>query len=325
MNLTSFLKQTGSSVIYRPELVKITGSINATIFLDQLIYWSDGLKKVGEWIYMTQDVISKRVGLTRFEQEGARKKLKSRGFLNEKYSGVPRKLYYKLNEDAINEAWEKHQKSLENQHNAEKPHSRPRKTNNQASRKNTGLDAETPQTYKQYPKPTSNNTSNQRNSESVIISILLKTPFSRVPKASIQKFIEQYGFDHVFHTADILVYQSRKGKSIEKPSGYFSQCLMKDMLPPEGYIPYAERLVHAEALQQRKASLEAETAAKKAQEEAQNLSKIVLWESLSEEMREKYRSEVLAGMPANMPSELLPDVSVTEMAKLLAWDNYPHG
>src|SRR5476651_652261 len=158
MTLISFLRQTGTSVVYRPMLVAITGSINATIFFDQLIYWSEGLKKSNEWIYMTQEVILGRTGLTRYEQEGARKKLKFRGLLDEKYSGVPRKLYFKLNVDAINKAWEKHQKSQEYQYNAEKPHTRQGKTGAQACGNNSGLEVINPPAYKQYPNPTSNDT-----------------------------------------------------------------------------------------------------------------------------------------------------------------------
>lgn len=241
MTLTSFLRQSGTSVVYRPALVAIVGSVKATILFDQLIYWSDGLKKAGGWIYMTQEMILERTGLTRYEQEGARKNLKSRGFLEEKYSGVPRKLYFKLNEDAINKAWEKHQKNLENQHNAENSHTRPRKNIDQACGKNSGMNVEKQQAYKQYPNTSSNNTTNQGNCVSELLSILLKTPFSRISNTTLQKAIERYGFCHVFETAHILAYQSRKGKTIKKPSAYFAHCLKTGLFSPDGYIPYPEQ------------------------------------------------------------------------------------
>lgn len=116
MKLTDFLIDVGRLVAYYPELTKITGSVNASIFLCQLIYWKGKESNPDGWIYKTQEDFNKETGLSMYEQETARKKLKSLEFLDEKFAGVPRRLYFKLNLDEINRRW------LKNHHNVVFPH-----------------------------------------------------------------------------------------------------------------------------------------------------------------------------------------------------------
>jgi len=140
MKLTDFLEDIGRPVAYYPSLVKVTGSVGAAILLCQLIYWRGREADPEGWIYKTQAEISEETGLTRFEQEGARKLLKEKGILREKFSGVPRKLYFSISLERVNEEWLKAKEnslknhhnacesprgeeiSLKNQHNAENPH-----------------------------------------------------------------------------------------------------------------------------------------------------------------------------------------------------------
>ena len=49
------------------------------------------------WCCRTQTEWERETGLTRREQETARRKLKARGVLDERKSGVPAKLYFRLN------------------------------------------------------------------------------------------------------------------------------------------------------------------------------------------------------------------------------------
>lgn len=106
MKLTEFLENIGRPIAYYPSLKCITGSTVATIFLCQFVYWT-GKQKDGEgWIYKTQGDIEAETGLTRTEQETARKILTKKGFLEHKYSEIPRQLYYRLKIDAVNESWE---------------------------------------------------------------------------------------------------------------------------------------------------------------------------------------------------------------------------
>jgi len=89
-------------VAYHPDFAKAIGSVQAALFLSQLLYWSDKGNNDG-WIYKTQKEFYEETGLSRYEQETARKKLKKLGILEEKYQGVPRKLYYRINMGKLGE------------------------------------------------------------------------------------------------------------------------------------------------------------------------------------------------------------------------------
>jgi hypothetical protein len=78
--------------------VKVCGSVTAALFLSQALYWS---KRTGEndgWFYKTQTDWEEETGLSRREQETARKNLRDRGILLEKQEGLPQRLYFKLDE-----------------------------------------------------------------------------------------------------------------------------------------------------------------------------------------------------------------------------------
>lgn len=98
------MQDLGRPVAYYPSLNKLTGSVTATIFLCQFVYWH-GKGADPEWIYKTQAEIQEETGLSRREQETARRNLKEIGVLEEKYKGIPRKLYYRLDIDKFNELW----------------------------------------------------------------------------------------------------------------------------------------------------------------------------------------------------------------------------
>lgn len=79
----------------------VAGSATGGIFLSQLFYWSDKGKDPDGWLYKTQEEWTAEVGLTRSEQERARKGLRERGVLEESRRGVPSRLFYRLNADAL--------------------------------------------------------------------------------------------------------------------------------------------------------------------------------------------------------------------------------
>jgi len=122
MKLTDFLDGIGRPVAYYPSLVKITGSVGAGIFLCQLLYWKGKEADPEGWIFKTQGEISEETGLTRSEQETARKLLRERGLLEEKRAGIPARLYFNPCIDKINDSWskvsEEAKKTLKNQQNA---------------------------------------------------------------------------------------------------------------------------------------------------------------------------------------------------------------
>jgi len=106
MKFVDFFRDIGPVVSYHPRINRITGSVTATIFLSNLLAWEGHQRDPEGWIYKTRDDITEETGLTRYEQETARKHLKERGLLEEKLKGVPATTNYRLNLDAINAAWD---------------------------------------------------------------------------------------------------------------------------------------------------------------------------------------------------------------------------
>jgi len=108
MKLSDCLREVGRPVAYYPKLSKFAGSVKAAIFLCQFIYWEGKqMDKETRWIFKTQREIQEETGLSRYEQEGARGELKKRGYLEEIYKGIPRKVNYRINWDKFNNDWDK--------------------------------------------------------------------------------------------------------------------------------------------------------------------------------------------------------------------------
>ncbi len=87
-------------VAYHPILAKATGSVNAAILLSQLLYWQ-GKGDNPEWTYKTRDEIYEETGLSRREQETARRHLGLLHILHERRAGVPARIYYHVDMDAL--------------------------------------------------------------------------------------------------------------------------------------------------------------------------------------------------------------------------------
>ncbi|MBV8886132.1 MAG: hypothetical protein JO235_19355 [Chroococcidiopsidaceae cyanobacterium CP_BM_RX_35] len=105
MKLSTFLRELGQLVAYYPKLAKITGSILANLFLCQMYYWQGKQEDPTGWIYKTQADIEAETGLSRTEQETARRLLRQRGLIKERYSGLPRRLEFWLDEDELENRW----------------------------------------------------------------------------------------------------------------------------------------------------------------------------------------------------------------------------
>ena len=94
-------------IAFQRAFVTVTGSITAALFLSQAVYWArrcleheDGER----WFYKTQSDWEDETGMTRYEQEGARKVLRGLGLLKEKRVGIPAKLYFSIDGDALEAA-----------------------------------------------------------------------------------------------------------------------------------------------------------------------------------------------------------------------------
>jgi hypothetical protein len=82
-------------IAFHRTFIKVTGSVNAALMLSQAIYWSKRTKKEADrWFYKSQADWEEETGLTRYEQEHARKLLRTSGVWDEQLKGVPATLWY---------------------------------------------------------------------------------------------------------------------------------------------------------------------------------------------------------------------------------------
>lgn len=115
-------------IAFQRSFIRLNIGVTAALFLSQMTYWTNRSDDDG-WVYKTQEEWEEETGLSRYEQEGARKKLRSIGVLLEKKKGVPARLFYKIDNDVLFQALVAANK------NAEKPHTGMRKTSKQVSGK----------------------------------------------------------------------------------------------------------------------------------------------------------------------------------------------
>ncbi len=104
MKLKNFLIQLGQPVAYYPKLAKFLGSVKAAVFICQLGYW-EGKQRDDDGIYKTMVEFQVETGLSRREQDTARKTLRDLGYLFETKKGMPARIYYCINWDKINDDW----------------------------------------------------------------------------------------------------------------------------------------------------------------------------------------------------------------------------
>ena len=86
-------------IAFNPAFKKITGSTVAALMLSQAWYWSKRTSNEDGWFYKTISEWEEETGLTRSEQETARKHLKD--ILEVELRGVPATLYYRINKSKI--------------------------------------------------------------------------------------------------------------------------------------------------------------------------------------------------------------------------------
>jgi len=83
-------------------LVPITGGVTAALMLSQAIWTSQAIDCAAHaWFSKCQDQWSDETGLSRWEQETARRALRSAGFLEERRVGMPAKLWYRVRPEAV--------------------------------------------------------------------------------------------------------------------------------------------------------------------------------------------------------------------------------
>lgn len=139
MKLTEMLEDVGRPVAYYPSIAKCLGGVKQAIFVCEFAYWTGKGADPDGWIYKTQADIENETGLSDEEQLSARRSLKRQEIIEEKLTGCPAKLYYRLNKDKLNDAWENREaflaaRRVENQHRTLKARETKR---NQAQSKTT--------------------------------------------------------------------------------------------------------------------------------------------------------------------------------------------
>ena len=78
-----------------------TGSITAALMLSQALYWQQRTKDPDGWWYKTREEWREETGMSRWEQEEARKRLRRVGVLQEERRGIPARLWYRVDEGQL--------------------------------------------------------------------------------------------------------------------------------------------------------------------------------------------------------------------------------
>lgn len=86
-------------IAFHRVFVDIAGSVTAALFLSQACYWSEVTE--WDWFYKTQQDWEKETGLSRHEQDGARRKLLAIKAIEEVRRGVPARMFYRVNAEIL--------------------------------------------------------------------------------------------------------------------------------------------------------------------------------------------------------------------------------
>ncbi|MBU9502849.1 hypothetical protein KTE68_22110 [Burkholderia multivorans] len=112
MKLSEFLENVGHPVAYYPALAGPLGGVNAAVLFCQLYYWSKRSPDE-RGVHKTVEELRAETGMSRAEQETARKALKARGVLSELHIRLEHKMFYKLDLDVLERLMEERANSPE--------------------------------------------------------------------------------------------------------------------------------------------------------------------------------------------------------------------
>lgn len=89
----------GQPVAIYPGFKVLGAGLTGTSFLSQAVYWTE--RTSNGWFYKSRDEWEAETGLSRSEQELARKKLVAIGVLEEARKGIPCRLHFRVDTDAL--------------------------------------------------------------------------------------------------------------------------------------------------------------------------------------------------------------------------------
>ena len=89
-------------ITFHRSLVRVTGSVTAAVMLSQAIVLTETLVPDAQgWFTKSQAEWSEDTGLSRWEQETARRILRQTSLIEERKWGVPAKLWFRVRNDRI--------------------------------------------------------------------------------------------------------------------------------------------------------------------------------------------------------------------------------
>lgn len=89
-------------ITFHRSLVRVTGSVTAALMLSQAIAWTETLAPDAQgWFTKSQGQWSEDTGLSRWEQETARRNLRQANLIEERKWGLPAKLWFRVRKDRI--------------------------------------------------------------------------------------------------------------------------------------------------------------------------------------------------------------------------------
>jgi hypothetical protein len=88
-------------IAYHPSFARMLGSTAAAVMLSQGLYWQARVKSIDGYWWKTADEWEEETGLSRNEQEDARRKLRQTTFWFEELRGVPATMYYLVDKDSL--------------------------------------------------------------------------------------------------------------------------------------------------------------------------------------------------------------------------------
>jgi len=78
-------------------LVPVAGGVTAALMLSQAIWLTETVDPASDgWFMCSQEQWTQETGLTRWEQETARRALRRAGLLEERRSGMPARLWFRI-------------------------------------------------------------------------------------------------------------------------------------------------------------------------------------------------------------------------------------
>lgn len=89
-------------IVFHRAYVPITGSALAALFLSYAVYSTEHLPLEADgWFKKSSEEWLKETGMTRFEQQSARRILRDKGILIERRYGLPAELWFKVRTDFL--------------------------------------------------------------------------------------------------------------------------------------------------------------------------------------------------------------------------------